>query len=88
MASLTRTQYKDSFDKLVSKYAKLLNQLDRLEGKKGQIADNMKRAIGNKSKLKKIARDQVKYDKAMENWRKAEAKLLGFRLKELKKPKV
>jgi hypothetical protein len=84
MAALARKQYKTSFDSLISKYAKLLNNLDRLEGKKGQLADSMKRAAGNKSKLKKIARAQVKYEKDMENWRKAEAKLLGFRLKKLK----
>jgi predicted nuclease with TOPRIM domain len=88
MSKLTKSEYKTSFDKMVSNYAKLLNELDRLEGKKGQIADSIKRASGNKSKLKKAEREQAEYEKAMDEWKKAEAKLLGFKLKEMKKPKV
>ena len=88
MSNVVKSEYKTSFDKMVSKYAKLLNELDRLEGKKGQIADKIKRAGDNKSKLKKIEREKAEYEKDMENWKKEEAELLGFKLKEMKKPKV
>ncbi|MHC4938937.1 MAG: hypothetical protein ACYTHK_08215 [Planctomycetota bacterium] len=88
MSKVVKSEYKTSFDKMVSSYAKLLNELDRLEGKKGQLADKRKRAGDNASKLKKVEREQAEYEKDMEKWRQAEAKLLGFKLKEIKKPKV
>ena len=87
MAKLARSEYKNSFDSMVSSYAKLLNELDRLEGKKAQIADNERRVREkpNKSKAKKIEREKVKYDKAVAEWKAKEEKLLAFKPKALKK---
>ncbi|MHC4952639.1 MAG: hypothetical protein ACYTGZ_02020 [Planctomycetota bacterium] len=88
MAKLARAEYKNSFDSMVSSYAKLLNELDRLEGKKAQIADNERRLREkpNKSKAKKIEREKAKFEKSMDKWKKAEEKLLTFKSKPLKKP--
>ena len=87
MAKLARSEYKNSFDSMVSSYSKLLNELDRLEGKKAQIADNERRLREkpNKSKAKKIEREKVKYEKAVDAWKKKEGKLLAFKSKPMKK---
>ena len=87
MARLARAEYKNSFDSMVSSYQKLLNELDRLEGKKAQIADNERRLREkpNKSKAKKIARDKIKYEKSVDAWKKKEEKLLAFKSKPMKK---
>jgi len=87
MARLARAEYKNSFDSMVSTYAKLLNELDRLEGTKALIADNERRVREkpNKSKAKKIAREKVAYEKDVEAWKKKEEKLLAFRAKSKKK---
>ncbi|MEM8885252.1 MAG: hypothetical protein AAGD14_14385 [Planctomycetota bacterium] len=88
MAKAAKKDYKDSFDTMVSKYAKLLNELDRLEGEKALAADALNRAGDNKAKIKKAKRKQAQYEKDFAKWQKAEEKLLTFRLKTLKKPKV
>ena len=88
MSNLARKEYKNSFDSMVSGYAKLLNELDRLEGEKALLADKVKRAEGNKAKLAKIARSRTKYEKNVKKWEASEKKLLTFKLTEAKKPKV
>jgi hypothetical protein len=88
MSNLARKEYKTSFDSMVSGYAKLLNELDRLEGEKALLADKVKRADGNKAKLAKIARSQTKYEKNVKKWEASEKKLLTFKLTAAKKPKV
>ena len=85
MKSLVRKEYANSFDKMVRGYTKLLNELDRLEGTKAMLADKQARAQGSRSKQKKIARDQKKYEKAMEDWRSRETKLLELKPKVSKK---
>ena len=85
MKGLARKEYSNSFDKLVRGYTKLLNELDRLEGRKALLADKQARAQGSPSKQKKIARDTKKYEKAMEDWRSRESKLLEFKPKASKK---
>lgn len=88
MAKLARAEYKDSFSSMVSNYAKLLNELDRLDGVNTQNAEAAKKLQEkpNASKQKKLDRDIAEYEKAMEEWKKAEEKLLAFKPKPLKKP--
>jgi len=88
MSSTVRADYANSFDSMVSNYAKLLNELDRLDGKRALIADKKKRAGDSKSKLKKVEREEAKLEKEMENWKKKEEKLLAFKLKDAEKPKA
>jgi len=88
MSKTVRADYKTSFDGLVSKYAKLLNELDRLDGQRALIADKIERAGDDKSKLKKAERDKEKYEQEMEDWKKKEEKLLAFQLKDPVKPKA
>ena len=88
MSKCVRKEYKDSFDSMVSKYAKLLNELDRLEGVKSLLADKRNRAGNNEAKLKKIEREQKEFEADMEKWKKAEEKLLAFKIKKLKAPKA
>jgi hypothetical protein len=87
MSKLVRSEYKDSFDSMVSNYAKLLNELDRLEGKKAQIADSLNRLKEkpNKSKEKKVERDQAEYEKDLAEWKAKEEKILAFQAKPVKK---
>jgi len=87
MSRAVRTDYKDSFDRLVSKYAKLLNELDRLDDKRVLIQNKIERAEGDEYKLKKIERDQKEHEKEMAKWKEKEEKLLAFRLREPAKPK-
>ena len=88
MSKCVGKEYKGSFDSMVSKYAKLLNELDRLEGVKALLADKKNRAGDSASKLKKIEREYKKYEADVKKWEAAEKKLLTFKIKEIKKPKV
>jgi len=88
MARLARTEYKDSFSSMVSKYGKLLNELDRLDGVRAQNAETARKLKEkpNASKAKKLEKDIAEYEKKMEDWKKAEEKLLAFKAKPIKKP--
>jgi len=88
MARLAREEYKDSFSSMVSNYAKLLNERDRLDGVSTQLAEKARKlqAKPNASKEKKLNRDKAAFEKAMESWKKSEEKLLAFRAKPIKKP--
>ena len=88
MAKLARTEYKDSFSSMVSKYGKLLNELDRLDGVRAQNAETARKLKEkpNASKAKKLEKDIAEYEKKMEDWKKAEEKLLAFKAKPIKKP--
>lgn len=88
MAKLARAEYKDNFSSMVSKYAKLLNELDRLDGVRTQNEEAAKKLQEkpNASKQKKLDKDIADYNKSMEDWKKAEEKLLAFKAKPLKKP--
>jgi len=88
MSGAVRKDYSDSFDSMVSNYQKLLNELDRLDGKRALIADKKQRAGDNKSKLKKVEREEAKLQKEMESWKQKEEKLLAFKLKDVEKPKA
>ena len=88
MAKLARAEYKDNFSSMVSKYGKLLNELDRLDGVRTQNAETARKLQEkpSASKQKKLEKDIAEYEKAMEEWKKAEEALLTFKPKPLKKP--
>ena len=88
MKSLTRKEYETNFDKMVRDYIKLLNELDRLEGRKAKIADDKQRlaAKPNAAKERKVARDEKEYQADMEAWTKEEAELVKLRRKDEPKP--
>jgi len=81
MSALVKKEYTDSFDKMVRAYIKLLNERDRLEGKKSKLAADLARLQDkpNASKGKKIAREQKKLDVEFEAWNEKHQKLLTFR---------
>ena len=88
MAKLARGEYKDNFSSMVSNYAKLLNELDRLDGVRAQNAETARKLKEkpSASKQKKLEKDIAEYEKKMEDWKKAEEKLLAFKAKPIKKP--
>ena len=83
MKVLAKKEYVNSFEKMVRGYTKLLNELDRLEGKKAQIADARARLQDkpSPSKAKKVAREEAEYKKDMDDWLEREKKLLTFKPK-------
>ena len=83
MKVVAKVEYKNSLDAMVRGYIKLLNELDRLEGRKAKLADDQARldAKPNASKEKKLARERVKFEKDMEAWEEKERKLLEFKSK-------
>jgi len=87
MKSLAKKEYKSSFEKMVRGYTKLLNELDRLEGKKAQIADMRARlqAKPSPSKQRKMERAEKEFQKDMEDWLTREKKILAFKQKAEKK---
>lgn len=88
MKGLARKEYTTRFDTMVRDYIKLLNELDRLEGRKAKIADDRARlaAKPNASKERRVARDEKEYKADMEKWGEKEAKLLELRKKGEPKP--
>lgn len=88
MSKAARADYKTSFDSLVSSYQKLLNELDRLDGKRTLIADKIERAGDSKAKLKKAEREKEQFEKEMEEWKQKEQKLLDFKLRDPIKSKA
>ena len=88
MARLAREEYKDSFSSMVSKYGKLLNERDRLDGVSTQLAEKARKLQEkpNASKEKKLAKQKAAFEKSMETWKKSEQKLLEFKAKPIKKP--
>jgi len=89
MAKLAKAEYKSSFSSMLSKYAKLLNELDRLDDVRAKLAADATRYNADPkkyaTKLKKLAKQQLAYDKSMEEWKANEAKLLELKLVEARK---
>ncbi|MHC4930564.1 MAG: hypothetical protein ACYTGV_00015 [Planctomycetota bacterium] len=83
MKLLAKQEYVNSFDQMVREYGKLLNERDRLEGKKTQLSDARARLQKkpNASKAKKLARDEAAWQKDMDAWAQKEKELLTFRNK-------
>ena len=86
MSRVARKEYVSSFDKMVRSYRKLLNDVDRLEGKKAMIAQSRARLQGkrNPSKAKKLAREEKKLAADFKKLEEPEKKLLAFRHKGVK----
>ncbi|MHC4953077.1 MAG: hypothetical protein ACYTGZ_04245 [Planctomycetota bacterium] len=89
MAKLAKAEYKTSYGTMQSKYAKLLNELDRLDDVRATIAADEKRYAANpkkyKSKIKKLAKKKAEYEKDMDGWKKSEESLLVFKPKEARR---
>lgn len=83
MKIVAKVEYKNSFDSMIRGYVKLLNELDRLEGRKAKLADDQARleAKPNGAKEKKLARERAKFEKEVEAWEEKERKLLEFKSK-------
>jgi hypothetical protein len=83
MKRLAGREYKNNFDAIVRDYVKLLNDLDRLEGKKQVIAESRERlqAKPDKAKAKKLEREEKEYQQEAEAWDKAEKALLDLKPK-------
>ena len=83
MKSLVRAEYVNSFDKMVKSYIKLLNELDRLEGRKTQLTDTRARLAGkpNASKAKKLARMWAEYKAERDAWVEKEKQVLALQTK-------
>jgi len=83
MKKLAKLEYSTNFEAMVRDYTKLLNELDRLESKKAALADQRRRLQEkpNKSREKKIAREEADYEAEMDAWKKKEEAILKFRTK-------
>ena len=82
MSGLARKEYVNSFDKMTRDYTKLLNELDRLEGKRTKLVADRARLQDKPSatKEKKLEREEAELQKEMEAWQESEKELLAFRL--------
>jgi hypothetical protein len=83
MKAAARADYENKFEAMIRDYVKLLNDLDRFEAKKTQIADAKNRLASkpNASKAKKLEREERAFEKDMAEWQAKEKKLLTFRRK-------
>jgi hypothetical protein len=84
MQSLVKEEYVNGFDAMVKDYIKLLNELDRLEGRKTQLADTRARLAGkpNASKAKKLARMEAEYKAEREAWVAKEKQILALQTRD------
>jgi hypothetical protein len=86
MAKLAKEEYTNSFSTMLGKYAKLLNELDRLDDVRSKLAADSTRYNEDPkkyaAKLKKLAKEQSAFEKSMEEWKAEEAKLLELKLVE------
>ncbi len=83
MESLVRDNYSDNFDSMVKEYIKLLNEMDRLEGKKSTLADQRARLADkpNAGKAKKLDREEEEIRVEGEKLAAREKGLLSFKAK-------
>jgi uncharacterized protein YlxW (UPF0749 family) len=72
-----------NFEAMVRDYTKLLNELDRLESKRAALADQRRRLQEkpNKSRDRKVAREEADLEVEMDAWKKKEEAILKFRVK-------
>lgn len=80
MGSLAASVYEMSFDKVLSEYKKLLNELDRLDSVRKNLETQKAKlaADPSKSEQKKLERDEKEYQEGMASWEQQERKLLTF----------
>ena len=84
MKSLVKKEFVNNFDTMVKDYIKLLNELDRLEGRKTQIADTRTRLAGkpNAAKARKLARMEAEYKAEREAWVEKEKQVLALKTRD------
>jgi hypothetical protein len=84
MKSLVKKEYVNNFDKMVKDYIKLLNELDRLEGRRTLLADTRNRLAGkpNAAKARKLARMEAEYKADREAWVEKEKQILQLKAKD------
>jgi len=84
MQKLAKMEYATKFEAMVRDYTKLLNELDRLESKKAALADQRRRLQEkpNKSRDKKVAREEAKHEAEMNAWKQKEEAILKFKAKD------
>jgi len=90
MKALSTQTYENDFDTMLKEYAKLLNELDRLDSVRKNVEAAKERLVGktDPAKVKKLDRDQKEYDDAMNAWTENEKKLLTFTNKGEKSPQA
>jgi hypothetical protein len=83
MKSLVREEYVNDFDAMLRGYAKLLDELDRLESKREVLAEQRQRLEDqpNPAKERKLEREEKAHEAAMDAWVEKEEKLLELRVK-------
>jgi hypothetical protein len=83
MAQVVREEYDDNFDSMLRDYVKLLNERDRIEGKRTALADQKARLADkpNASKGRKLERDEQEIAADLQKWEDAQKALLNFRRK-------
>jgi len=83
MKKAAKTAYATNFEAMVRDYTKLLNALDRLDSKRAALADQRRRLQEkpNKSRDRKVARDEADLEVDMDAWKKKEEAILKFRVK-------
>jgi hypothetical protein len=88
MKSLVREEYVNDFDTLIRAYAKLLDELDRLESRREALEQQRKRLEEqpNAARLRKLEREEAAHEAAMDAWMEKEEKLLELRRKGEKAP--
>jgi hypothetical protein len=90
MAKLCSSEYKSKYGTMLSNYAKLLNQLDRLDDERTKLAADAKRLTDSKkksaSKQKKYDKAKAEFDKKMKAWSASETKVLELKVKQQKRP--
>ncbi len=90
MAKLCSAEFKNRYGSMLSGYAKLLNELDRLDDVRTKLAADAKRIADSKkkknvSKRKKYDKAKADFDKKMKAWNASETKLLELKLKQQKR---
>ncbi|MHC4958637.1 MAG: hypothetical protein ACYTGN_09685 [Planctomycetota bacterium] len=83
MKRVVKAEYVNSFDKMVKSYIKLLNELDRLEGRKAQVADLRARlqAKPSASKEKKLKKAEAELAADLKTWGEREKEALALKVK-------
>jgi hypothetical protein len=83
MEALVRETYENSFDGMVKEYIKLLNEMDRVEGRKSTLADQKARLAEkpNAGKAKKLEREEQEIQAEADRLTAREKELLTFKAK-------
>jgi hypothetical protein len=90
MKSIVGETYNENLDDVLKEYAKLLNELDRLDSVRKNLETAKARLQGKSdpARAKKYEKDQKEYDDAVNAWNENEKKLLAFTFKGAKSPEA